>query len=212
MPDLFSAHGTDDQAEQICPVDGDVLFYPRSPWSERAQELFSLLEQQLAWQEGFVSLFGKTYKQPRLFAWYGDQDASYAYSGTRYEPRPWSPVLRQLRDELTRFCGGDFNSVLANLYRDGSDGMGLHSDDEPELGPEPLIASLSFGETRFFRLKHKYRAELAPIKIALEPGSLLLMRGSTQRYWKHEIPKTKRPCEARVNLTFRRVHPDLSPE
>ncbi|MEM1144649.1 MAG: alpha-ketoglutarate-dependent dioxygenase AlkB [Pseudomonadota bacterium] len=202
MSDLFGSP----EALQVCPADGDVVFSRMTPWTERAPQLFDRLYNDIDWQEGFVSLFGKRYKQPRLFAWYGDDDASYAYSGTRYLPKPWSQVLATLRDELSRETGAQYNSVLANLYRDGRDGMGLHSDDEPELGPAPTIASLSFGETRTFRLKHKTRKDIAAVKLDLEPGSLLLMRGNTQTHWKHEVPKTKRSCSVRINLTFRLVH------
>ena len=204
MRDLFS----DSEPRAVCPVDGDVLFYPEPPWTARASALFEQLHSELEWREGFVNIFGKSYKQPRLFAWYGDADASYAYSGTRYEPNPWTPTLLELRLQLEALCDCSFNSVLANLYRDGADGMGLHADDEPELGSEPTIASLSFGAPRAFRFKHKRRKDIDPIRLTLASGSLLLMRGATQQHWKHEVPKTKKPCGPRVNLTFRRIVPD----
>jgi len=138
----------------------------------------------------------------RLSSWIGDADAVYTYSRTRFEPRPWTPTLIALRAELADRYGLRFNSVLANLYRDGRDSMGWHSDDEPELGAEPVIASLSFGATRRFRLRSRTTREVA-LTIGLAHGSLLAMRGATQRLYQHDLPKAPKEEGARINLTFR---------
>ena len=171
-----------------------------------AAELFEILHRELHWRQESVTLFGKTHPQPRLAAWYGDQEAVYRYSGRRYDPRPWHPLLSALRTRLETLCGTPFNSVLANLYRDEQDCMGLHADDERELGPRPVIASLSLGEERLFCLRARRRDQRPrSLRIPLGSGSLLVMSGDTQRNWKHEVPRTRQPCGPRINLTFRQV-------
>jgi alkylated DNA repair dioxygenase AlkB len=145
------------------------------------------------------------YSQPRLVAWYGDRGSDYTYSGIKLTPRPWTDLLRDIKKRVETVSATAFNSVLLNYYRDNRDSMGFHSDDEPELGVRPIIASLSFGEERTFVLKHKVNKLAKPVRLRLESGSLLLMKGETQRYWKHGIAKTSRPCGPRINLTFRRI-------
>lgn len=149
-------------------------------------------------------MFGRWVDSPRLSCWIGDAGASYRYSGQSFEPHPWPDALLPLRGRLRQELGIDFNSVLANLYRDGRDAMGWHSDDEPELGPEPVIASVSLGAARRFVLRrrddHTVRKEFR-----LEPGSLLVMRGNSQRDWQHALPRTAKPVGPRINLTFRRI-------
>jgi alkylated DNA repair dioxygenase AlkB len=157
------------------------------------------------WEQHRIRIRGREIASPRLSAWYGDPDAHYRYSGLSLEPRPWLPVILELKSRVEAACDEPFNSVLLNLYRDGSDSMGWHSDDEPELGERPLIASLSLGATRRFRLRHRRRKDLEPVAIDLEGGSLLIMEGDTQRFWKHQVPKTKRTVEPRINLTFRNI-------
>lgn len=159
------------------------------------------------WRTGDVVLFGKRYLQPRLFAWYGDPGASYRYSGTTLEPLPWTARLDDLRRRMERLADAPFNSVLLNYYRDQQDAMGLHADDEPELGDRPVIASLSLGEARPFRLRHRHDKAVKALKLPLPSGSVLVMAGDTQVNWKHEIPRQARPCGPRVNLTFRYIHP-----
>jgi Alkylated DNA repair protein len=170
----------------------------------RAGDLMQHLLQELPWEVHRIRIFGREVDSPRLSCWIGDPDAVYRYSGSSFVPRPWTSGLAALRERLQQELGASFNSVLANLYRDGRDAMGWHSDDEPELGPEPLIASLSLGAVRRFVLR---RRDDPARKLALElgPGSLLLMGGSTQRYWKHALPRTARPVGARINLTFRQI-------
>ncbi len=150
-------------------------------------------------------MWGKLYSQPRLVAWYGDPDCSYTYSGITLAPLPWTDLLLNIRNRIETVTGGAFNSVLLNYYRDNRDSMGLHSDDEPELGEKPEIASLSLGEERTFTMKHKTNKLAKAVRLRLESGSLLLMKGETQRYWKHGLSKETRQCGARVNLTFRQI-------
>jgi alkylated DNA repair dioxygenase AlkB len=160
------------------------------------------------WEQQTLKLFGRRVAAPRLSAWYGDPGARYAYSGLTLEPKPWLPALREIRSRIRAATRVPFNSVLLNLYRDGCDSMGWHSDDERELGPAPTIASVSFGGVRRFLLRHRTRRDLATVELLPEHGSLLVMAGTTQRHWKHAVPKTARPAEPRLNLTFRVILPD----
>ncbi len=164
----------------------------------------SLIDQ-TTWRQDPVRLFGRSYPQPRLVAWHGDPGASYRYSGLRLEPLPWTGLLARLRDQAAALAGAAFNSVLLNFYRDGQDSMGLHSDDEPELGPEPIIASLSLGAERRMLFRHRTRRDLPPVRIPLPCSSLLVMRGPTQLHWKHGIEKLRGGCGKRLNLTFRLI-------
>ncbi len=163
------------------------------------------LIERVPWRNDEIVVWGKKHRQPRLSAWYGDKDCSYTYSGIRLEPIPWSAALLEIKRQVERLTQTTFNGALLNFYRDQRDSMGFHSDDEPELGPQPVIASLSLGERRTFILKHKSRKDLKPARIALESGSLLVMKGATQEHWKHGIDKETRQCGPRVNVTFRRI-------
>ncbi len=154
-----------------------------------------------AWRAEHITLWGKSFPQPRLSAWQGT--ARYRYSGLTLEPMPFSALVLQIKAAVEAVSGQHFNSVLLNYYRDGRDSMGMHSDDEPELGAAPVIASVSFGAMRTFVLKHK--RSKAVVKLDLTSGSLLIMSGLTQRHWQHGINKLTRPCGPRVNLTFRNI-------
>lgn len=178
----------------------DALAYPRA----EADALLAALLEQIPWQSHRLRLFGRDVDAPRLSCWIGDAEAVYSYSGTRFTPLPWTPALARVRDDLAARLGIRFNSVLANLYRDGRDSMGWHSDDEPELGAEPAIASLSFGAVRTFRLRSRATREAA-LSIDLAHGSLLVMAGATQRLYQHALPRRARVDGARINLTFRRI-------
>lgn len=188
----------------------DVRYIEAYLAAAEADELFSLLRSRLEWRQDRIRIFGQEHELPRLQAWYGDAGARYAYSGMALEPCPWIEPLSELRARLERdvpllsddFAGARFNSVLANLYRDGRDSNGWHADDEPELGPRPLIASISLGETRRFRMRSISPGH-APISLDLVHGSLLLMAGDTQRTCRHQVPKTARSVGARINLTWR---------
>ncbi|RAK64652.1 alpha-ketoglutarate-dependent dioxygenase AlkB family protein [Hymenobacter edaphi] len=172
-----------------------------------AAALLQALTATAAWRHESITLFGKPVLQPRLTAWHGDAGARYRYSGLLLTPEPWTPALQALREQVEAATGARFNSVLLNLYRHGQDSMGWHADDEPELGPAPVIASVSLGATRRFRLRPRPGSgpPHAPVGLELGSGSLLLMQGPTQRYWQHAVPKTAQAIGPRLNLTFRRV-------
>jgi alkylated DNA repair dioxygenase AlkB len=166
------------------------------------------LRRELDWTQQEIMLFGRRVMQPRLVAWYGDPHATYTYSGLTLRPLPWHPVLAEIKDRLEAATRGCFNSVLANLYRDGADSMGWHSDDEPELGPAPLIASVSLGAERRFLVRPRKRAagkKAASRGMTLGHGSLLVMKGRSQRLYQHALPRTRKPVVLRINLTYRQV-------
>ena len=169
-----------------------------------AQRWFERLHAEIPWERHRLRLFGREIDAPRLSCWVGDADAVYTYSRVRFAPHAWTPALAELRRELCIRCSESYNSVLCNLYRDGRDAMGWHSDSEPELGPQPSIASLSFGAARRFRLRHRTRRDLRA-EIELDSGSLLLMAGATQHNYRHDLPRTAKPVGPRVNLTFRAI-------
>lgn len=189
------------------PLPGALLrlapdFLPAS----EADALLGELMTAIAWEHHHVCLFGRTLPAPRLSCWIGDAGAAYAYSRTRYVPRPWPTALLALRARVQRRCNARFNSVLANLYRDGRDAMGWHSDDEPELGATPLIASLSLGASRRFLLRAR-DGSTRSTTLMLTHGSLLLMGGACQHLYRHAVPRTRAAVAARLNLTFRWVQP-----
>lgn len=184
--------------------DAELLMDPAWLAPAHASRLMSSLREDLDWEVHRIRMFGRWVDSPRLSSWIGDDETSYVYSGARFEPRPWHPLLAELRGELQSAIGVEFNSVLANWYRDGRDAMGWHSDDEPELGTRPVIASLSLGARRRFALKHRRDAK-QKLAIDLEHGSLLLMRGDTQANYRHALPRTARPVTDRINLTFRQI-------
>ncbi len=183
---------------------GAALFVREQAWpAPRADALFARLRAEIDWQPLRLRLFGREVLAPRLACWIGDADAVYRYSGTRFAPLPWTATTAWLRDELAARLGIACNSVLANLYRDGNDAMGWHSDDEPELGPAPLIASLSFGAARSFCLRARERGNATRLAIELGHGSLLLMAGRTQALYQHALPRRRRVLAPRINLTLR---------
>ncbi len=184
--------------------EGELYLLPRFVADSEAAYLLDALSTELAWTRHRVRLFGREHLTPRLCAWYGDPGARYAYSGQALEPLPWPPALARLRERLNTALGLAFNSVLCNLYRDGADSMGWHSDDEASLGPRPVIASLSLGATRRFALRHRAR-RYRSVTLALGHGDLLIMSGGTQQHWQHAVPKTRLPVGSRMNLTFRAV-------
>ncbi|TGD72516.1 alpha-ketoglutarate-dependent dioxygenase AlkB [Mangrovimicrobium sediminis] len=191
--------------ERLPLPDADLQLFHQLPLGASTTDLFQALQAETPWREESITLFGKTYLQPRLMAWYGDPDAHYRYSGKTYAPLPWTNLLLKLRDRMQQLAEAPLNSVLLNYYRDGRDSMGLHADDEPELGPAPVIASLSLGEARKLYFRHKRERGREGLDVTLTDGSVLLMRGATQANWKHGIRKLARPCGPRINLTFRQV-------
>jgi alkylated DNA repair dioxygenase AlkB len=195
----------DGGVERLPLLDADLLLWPAVDLGQDYDSLLRRLIDTTEWRQQQITVYGKSCLQPRLSAWHGD--LAYSYSGIRLEPRPWTPVLHELRRQVESLTGQEFNSVLLNYYRDENDGMGMHSDDERELGEQPAIASLSLGETRDLVLKHRSRKDQKTVKLPLPAGSLLLMQGDTQRHWRHGINKLRRPCAARINLTFRKILP-----
>jgi alkylated DNA repair dioxygenase AlkB len=184
--------------------DADVRLWSHAFGATEAGLLQSALREQIDWQQEEIVLFGRRHRVPRLVAWHGDPGTAYSYSGTAHEPSPWTPVLTAIRQRIEALTGHSFNSVLLNLYRNGSDGMGWHADDEPELGRNPVIASVSLGATRGFKLRHRRRRD--PVTtLELTHGSLLLMAGNTQHAYVHAVPKTAVASGERINLTYRCV-------
>ena len=182
-------------------TDAEIEYYPDFFSSARANELFLKLQNEIPWQQDNITVYGKTYLQPRLTALFGDQGKPYKYSNIVMEPHHWSPLILIIKEELEKICNENFTSVLLNFYRNGQDSNGWHADNENELGENPIIASVSLGAERVFQLKHN-KLELKQ-NIVLHHGSLLIMKGTTQHFWKHQIPKTKKEIDSRINLTFR---------
>jgi alkylated DNA repair dioxygenase AlkB len=185
--------------------DAEVYYLPHLPLAQAPDIVLRRLIDEVPWRAENIVVWGKSYPQPRLIAWYGDAGKNYTYSGIQLEPLAWTQVLMDIKSRVEAVAGSNFNSVLLNYYRDHRDSMGLHSDDEPELGERPILASLSLGEERTFILKHKCKKALKPVRLKLATGSLLLMKGDSQHYWKHGIDKETHPCGPRINLTFRRI-------
>jgi alkylated DNA repair dioxygenase AlkB len=184
--------------------EAEVVFYPAFFPTAEADRLLEQLVATTEWRQDAMKMFGEWKPLPRLTAWYGDAGARYVYSGIVNEPLPWTAALAEVKDAAESATGVAFDGVLLNRYRTGRDSMGWHADDEPEFGDEPVIASVSFGGTRTFQLKHKKRKELKA-SVELTHGSLLVMRGGTQANWLHQVPKTAKPVGERLNLTFRRI-------
>jgi alkylated DNA repair dioxygenase AlkB len=196
--ELFSGWQT------IQAPDSELKYWPNWLSPQRQEKLLQALNG-LSWEQSLITIAGRSILTPRLHAWYGDQYARYGYSGVDLPINPWTQELQQLRHEIQTDTQSKFNSVLANLYRNGSDSVDWHADDESELGQFPTIASLSLGEPRKFLMRHRSRRDLTKVELTLEPGSLLVMAGSTQRFWLHKIPKVKETIGPRINLTFRLI-------
>lgn len=182
--------------------DSDILYCPNFIDADIANDLFLNLFNNIVWKQDDIKVFGKVYAQPRLTAFHGNGTKSYSYSNITMNPSPFTAELLAIKKNIDQLANIEFNACLLNLYRDGKDSNGWHSDDEKELGENPVIASVSLGQERAFHLRHKKNKALKH-KIVLQHGSLLLMRGSTQHYWQHQIPKTTRIIKERINLTFR---------
>lgn len=185
--------------------DGKIIFHEGFFSLEESHRLMQSLIKTIDWTQDEVIVYGKRHKIPRLNAWYGDEGKVMKYSGLSLEPKTWTKELLEIKSKIEEASGTKFNSCLLNYYRDGKDGMGWHQDNEKELGINPIIASVTFGETRPFQLKHIFNKELKKVDIPLSNGSLLTMAGETQHYWKHQIPKTTKTLESRINLTFRQI-------
>lgn len=184
--------------------DASLIYYPKFLNEFEADLYFNNLLKELKWKQHNIKIFGKTIPQPRLTSLYAENSTAYSYSNLTLHPLLFTPELVELQQKLMQLTGCHFTHCLANLYRDENDSMGWHSDDEKSLGKNPVIASLSLGEVRKFQLKHKFRKEIK-YDLNLEHGSLLIMQGTTQKFWKHQLPKTKKDKFQRINLTFRRI-------
>ena len=182
--------------------DSDIKYYPNFFNKEAADAYFNLLLKDINWQQDDITIFGKTYKQPRLTALFGNNGKPYSYSNITMYPENFSEELQQIKNKVETKVNAKFTTCLANLYRNGNDSNGWHADNEKELGQNPIIASVSFGAERYFHLKHKHDKSLKQ-KLLLQHGSLLLMQGKTQHHWLHQIAKTKKEIGQRINLTFR---------
>ena len=200
--DLFSAN----QGLEPLPLpDAEVYYMRQFLAAETACTVLRQLIAEVPWRAENIVVWGKSVPQPWLIAWCGDFGQTHTYSGLHLSAIPWTPTLLDLKSRVAAADGTDFNSVLLNYYRDHRDSMGLHSDDEPELGPRPLIASVSVGEARTVIFTHKTDKALKPLRLTLGSGRLLVMKGATQQYWKHGIAQSPRPRGSGVNLTFRRI-------
>ena len=182
--------------------ESNITYYPDFITSEVATQYFKIFKETIPWQQDNIKVFGKVYAQPRLTAFYGNGAKSYSYSNITMQPRSFTTELLEIKQEIESAMEVEFNSCLLNLYRNGRDSNGWHADDEKELGQDAIIASISLGEERPFHLRYKRNTKVKH-KIVLGHGSLLLMKGSTQHHWQHQIPKTTKPIAARINLTFR---------
>ncbi|WP_105213210.1 alpha-ketoglutarate-dependent dioxygenase AlkB family protein [Pseudoalteromonas sp. T1lg22] len=186
---------------------GMFSYQPHALDEVKAQRLFAHLRDTLPWQQPSILVYGKWHAIPRLQLYMGDADSAYEYSQQRFEPAPWVPELDAMRQRLNGALGCHFNAVLINYYRHGLDCMGWHSDDEPELGPDPVIASISLGALRKFKLRHKASGEVTDL--ALTNGSLLIMKGQSQHCYAHSLPKQRKVTQGRINLTFRHIDSSL---
>nr|WP_315199157.1 alpha-ketoglutarate-dependent dioxygenase AlkB [uncultured Flavobacterium sp.] len=182
--------------------DAEIIYFPNFLSKEKANSLFHELLENTPWQQDEITVYGKKHLQPRLTALYGNEGKPYSYSNIIMQPHFWTLSLQKIKSLVESVSETNFTTVLLNYYRDGNDGNGWHADNEKELGINPIIASLSLGAERNFQLKHNL--DLSQKKnIILENGSLLLMKGTTQHFWKHQVPKTAKLIGSRINLTFR---------
>ena len=179
-----------------------IEYFPNFFNVEKSDLLFKKLKSEIPWQQDDIKVYGKTYAQPRLTALYGNEGKQYSYSNVIMQPHSWNALLTHIKEEVETVCDEKFTTVLLNLYRNGKDSNGWHADNEKELGRNPIIASVSFGVSRPFYLKHNTLQD-QKLKIELEHGSLLIMKGETQHFWKHQIAKTAKEIGSRINLTFR---------
>lgn len=190
---------------ELALQDGQIAYFSQAFDEQEADVYWQHCIDSLAWRQDSIRIANKQILIPRLQCWYGDTGTDYRYSGLTLTPLPWPPFLLQIKQRVESLCQHRFNAVLANYYRDGRDSVDWHSDDEAELGVEPVIASLSLGAVRRFEMKHRYNKALRPSNIQLAHGSLLLMKGKTQQYWRHRLPKDVSIAAPRINLTFRMI-------
>lgn len=189
--------------EALQMPDADVTMFRVFFSHAESDRFFLSLLNQTRWRQDKIRIYGKQIDLPRLTAWYGDPGKSYSYSGISMDPDPWTETLLEIKSRVDRQAQVRFNSVLLSLYRNGNDSLSWHQDDESELGEDPVIASVSFGATRSFQFRYKPDKNVNKVSVDLTHGSLLIMKGPTQRFWMHQVPKTSKPVDPRINLTFR---------
>ena len=192
----------DQNNEPLALKDAELSYDPLFLSKQEASRYFSVLRQETNWQQDQIKVFGKVYNQPRLTALYANNKNSYSYSNIKMYPSPFTVHLLELKSKIENRLKLSFTSCLLNLYRDGQDSNGWHADNEKELGKNPVIASVSLGGERMFHMKHR-TDKSQKLKLNLAHGSLLVMSGSTQHHWLHQIPKRKKNTKERINLTFR---------
>lgn len=198
MLNLFNS-----EPKHLTPKDGEFIYYPDYFEHSESENYYKFLLNKIPWQQDTINMYGKEHPLPRKTAWYGNAGKSYTYSGIKMDPHDWNAELLSIKNKIEETAKIQFNSLLLNLYENGNHNVAWHADDEKELGNEVIIASVSFGHTRDFQLKHKTDSEVERITLPLEHGSLLLMLPPTQKYWLHQIPKRKNVLDPRINLTFR---------
>lgn len=196
MRNLFS------EPQKLVIPDADITYYPNFLEPIEADTYFEVFKNTVPWQQDEIKIFGKTHAQPRLTALFGINGKPYSYSNITMQPHDFTVELLDIKERIEVITKNSFTTCLLNLYRDGKDSNGWHADNEKELGKNPVIASITLGQERYFHLKHRQQKELKH-KLLLEHGSLLLMKGSTQHHWLHQIPKTAKPVSERINLTYR---------
>ena len=204
--DLFSDAEGKSQPETILLPDADITLYRKLFSTAEADLNCQAIMREINWEQQKIYMFGKTTLIPRLTSWVGDPNKEYTYSGIRVKNKPWTPSLLNIKSRVEHIAETKFNSVLLNLYRNGDDCVAWHSDDEPELGVNPIVGSVSFGEARPFQLKNK-KNPTVKYEVLLGHGDFLLMKGKTQAAWLHQVPRRKSMSEPRVNLTFRIIKP-----
>ncbi len=200
-----------DIQENIILADAEIVFIPQLFTPSVSDQIFKDLRENIAWQQGEITIFGKRVLEPRLTAWYGDAGKTYTYSSKKQEPLAWTETLFFIKNEIkkqlkqSKYTPSVFNSVLCNFYRNGNDSMGWHQDNERELGLNPLIASVNFGESRRFLFRRKDDKN-EKHELLLTHGSLLIMAGAMQHHWQHAVPKEPKCLKPRINLTFRHIY------
>jgi alkylated DNA repair dioxygenase AlkB len=195
---------TKNAIENLLPHKGEVFLFDSFFSKKEADDFLQKLKSTIEWKQEPIKMFGKMIMQPRLTAWYGDADKTYTYSGITMKPNNWTKELLEIKTRIEAISNVQFTSALLNLYRDGQDSMGWHRDNEKELGENPTIGSVSFGESRIFKMR-EYATKENTCSIELTHGSFLLMQGETQHFWEHQIPKTTKKLNPRMNITFRKL-------
>ena len=202
-PQFFPQKISDRSVEYF--LENDTYDLKQVDWSAIQTENFKKIQfKHILWKQDYIHLYGKKIPLPRLTSWYGDEDKAYKYSGILSQPNPWNKGLLYIKEQIEKVAGTQFNSVLMNWYRTGEDYLNWHTDDELELGKNPTIASVNFGATRDFQIRHKDNHHLK-FTVPLQHGSLLIMSGEMQHFWEHAVPKRKKVLSSRFNLTFRLI-------